>query len=351
MPSDLEAPPSASPTPAQPDVALPAAGSAASTRAARGWTWPFWNADERRPRALLRIVAQQLLMVLLALALATTLRLLPFGRDAAVITPFVAFASWASVWLAGRFVDKRSWREFGLQLDRAWWLDLAFGLLVGALLMTAGFVCEYALGWLHVESVLIDVQPPAVLTVSLARALALFIAVGFYEELLSRGYLLRNVAEGLSSSRVSSALALVAAALLTALLFGLAHSGNQGATVTSTVNVALAGVLLALPYVLTGRLALSIGFHITWNLFQGPVFGLPVSGQPWRDSLITIRQTGPEHWTGGAFGPEAGLVGLLLMALAALLMLAWTRWREGRLGLHVALCAAPTRPMVESAKA
>ncbi len=324
----------------EPNAAL----TPASPRARRQWSWLFWNAGERRPRAVLRILAQHLLLVLLiavAAGLAWALKLRRPGI--ALATPMIALASWISVWLAGRFIDRRSWREFGLQMDRAWWYDMSFGLVLGALLMTLGFEFERAMGWLHVERV-VDLARPGAFVNSLARGLALFVAVGFYEELLARGYLLRNVAEGLRGRRVSAAAALVGAALLTALLFGVGHGGNPGATLTSTVNITVAGLLLALPYVLTGRLAVSIGFHITWNLFQGPIFGFPVSGNPLRDSLITIRQAGPEVWTGGGFGPEAGLVGLVLMALGALLMLAWIRWRDARLGLHVALAMPPQSP-------
>ncbi|HEV8045948.1 MAG TPA: CPBP family intramembrane glutamate endopeptidase, partial [Rubrobacter sp.] len=42
----------------------------------------------------------------------------------------------ASVWLAGRFLDRRPFSGFGLRPDRAWWPDLCFGLALGALLMT-----------------------------------------------------------------------------------------------------------------------------------------------------------------------------------------------------------------------
>ena len=104
----------------------------------------------------------------------------------------------------------------------------------------------------------------------------------------------------------------------------------------STVNIVFAGIVLALPYVLTGRLAVSIGFHITWNFFQSTVYGFPTSGFATPASALHIEQGGPRGWTGGAFGPEAGLLGLIALVLATAAIL----WRERRRTGGVAVCTA-----------
>src|SRR6266849_1913226 len=50
-------------------------------------------------------------------------------------------------------------------------------------------------------------------------------------------------------------------------------------------------------------------FAHPWNFVQCSFFGYAVSGMTeLRTSLIATEQTGPEIWTGGAFGPEGGLV-------------------------------------------
>jgi hypothetical protein len=78
----------------------------------------------------------------------------------------------------------------------------------------------------------------------------------------------------------------------------------------------------------TGRLSTAIGAHIAWNFVQGAVFGFPVSGDKEGASLIGIAQAGPELLTGGAFGPEAGLLGAVASAAGIAFMLAWRRWRR-----------------------
>ncbi len=101
--------------------------------------------------------------------------------------------------------------------------------------------------------------------------------------------------------------------------------------------------MLAAGYVLTGELAVPIGPHTTWNLFQGGVYGFPVSGLGVDVSLIAVEVTGPRWVTGGAFGPEAGLLGVCAMVLGTAAIVAWVRWQTGRLEVSLAVTTPDLR--------
>ncbi len=323
----------------------------------------FWNAQQGRLRCFWRLAIQLLGQAALSwLPLAALVLVFHPGLDrASGLVAFGAtrlFGTVVSIALVARWIDHRSLAGFGLQLDRDWWSDLAFGLGLGAFLMTGVFAIEHTAGWIAITDTLHSSDPLRPFALTLLTPALLFLMVGVYEELGYRGYLLRNLAEGMGRIPGGPGAGIIGATALSSLLFGLAHAGNPNATALSTANVAAAGVLLALGYILTGRLAIPIGLHITWNFFQGNVYGFPVSGvTELSATFLAIRQQGPALWTGGDFGPEAGLVGLFAMAVGGGLILLWVRVRYGGLVLAVALMEPPptnptdSRPPAPSADA
>jgi membrane protease YdiL (CAAX protease family) len=313
----------------------------------------FWNAQEHRLRAFWRLLVQIILLVIFSLlSILVAIGLfqsgnISLGPDYAAMTLYSAMMRLlvivGSIWLAARFLDRRPLADFGLRLNRDWWLGLGFGLSLGALLMTGIFVVELALGWVSITSTFQAANPEQPFALAILVPIVLFMCVGIYEELLTRGYWLHNLAEGLNVTALGPRGAIVLAWLISSALFGALHANNPNASVISTINITLAGVFLGLGYVLTDSLAIPIGLHITWNFFQSNVFGFPVSGLGWRTTFIAIEQSGPAAWTGGNFGPEAGLIGSLAILVGSLLIVLWVRWRHGSIALHTAIALPPVR--------
>ncbi|MBZ5640805.1 MAG: CPBP family intramembrane metalloprotease [Acidobacteriia bacterium] len=111
-------------------------------------------------------------------------------------------------------------------------------------------------------------------------------------------------------------------------IFASLHAFNDNASILSAVGIFVIGVFLAAAVLVTGRLSTAIGVHMAWNFVQGAVFGFPVSGDKEGASLIGIRQGGPSFLTGGAFGPEAGLAGIVASLAGIGALVAWRRWRR-----------------------
>jgi membrane protease YdiL (CAAX protease family) len=272
----------------------------------------------------------------------------PISSDYYPVVPLVSSVAGLvvailTVWLAGRFLDRRSFSAFGFRLGAGWWLDLFFGMVLGALLMTAVFLMELGLGWVEVTDSF-ETHGGAPFVISILFPTATFICIGISEETVFRGYQLKNAAEGLNHRALGPRGAILLAWVLSSVFFAVPHADNPNATPTSTLNIALAGLMLGFGYVLTGGLAIPIGLHITWNFFQGAVYGFPVSGfGAFGPTFLNTRQGGPDLWTGGPFGPEGGLLVPFVMLLGMSLIALWIRLRTGEASLHTPIAESPYR--------
>jgi len=305
----------------------------------------LYNRDERRLRALWRLLIQEIgsLLLIIGGAVVCTIVIGNPGWSQTCGYILGALISLGTIVLAGRFLDRRPLSHFGFIGAPHWWTDLAFGLALGAVLISAIFLTEWLAGWLTIDR-FGWASAQRWFKGDCVREIVLCIAVAWWEEPTCRGYQLRNLAEGLNFPRWGARPALVLAWLGSAVVFGIAHIHNPSASAYTTSSIVAAGLLLGLPRILTGSLAIPIGIHVTWNFFQGAVCGFSVSGSYLGDPLIQITQTGPSLWTGGAWGPEAGLLGIGAQLVGGLLILGWIRWTRGDLVVDLALTEGPPRP-------
>jgi len=236
---------------------------------------------------------------------------LSLSLSAIVALPAITIATW----IARRLLDRRSFRSLGLELGPRWIRDLLVGFAIPVPLFALVYLFESLMGWLEFQSWGWADGGLAATAVGLLLTLLAFVAVGFYEELLFRGYYLQNLKDGTN---------VAVAVLVTSAVFGLAHLGNFHASLNSTLGIFTAGLFLAYAWIRTRALWLPIGIHIGWNFLQGPVFGFEVSGYT-TPSLVQHSVSGPVLITGGDFGPEAGLVILPTMAIGIGLIWLYTR--------------------------
>jgi len=294
-------------------------------------TYIFISPDERRLRSGWRLLLQTTLLFTFLGCFGIPLVSILFVIDPSfinsvfqvkpefllfsVITEF--FVVTLSVFLAVRFLDKRSIESLGLKLNIQTIFDVLTGIGIAFLQMGFIYVVMLSLGWLTFEGFAWEFDPISLVIISIFLFFVIFIFVGWNEELLSRGYHLQTIAGGLN---------LFWGVLLSSAMFGLLHLRNPHATWISGTGIFFAGIYLAYGYIRTKQLWLSIGLHIGWNFFEGVVFGFPVSGLDIY-ALTRIKVHGPEIWTGGAFGPEAGLIVLPSLILGGFLIYLCTRMR------------------------
>lgn len=283
----------------------------------------FISPDEPRLRAGWRLLIQTLLIFVIGTGLGLVLFMFPLSvtqlaSNMLANQIFQLFAFTGSIYLARRLLDRRSFVSLGLRWDRDAIRDIVVGIGIAAAMMALIFVIHWAVGWLTFESFTWQSREGGFVLQQTLVALLIFTLVGWSEELLSRGYHLQTIASGLNRFW---------GVLLSSAVFAVLHLANPNATWNGAAGILLAGLFLAYGYLRTEQLWLPIGLHIGWNFFEGVVFGFPVSGLN-TFSLIQIDVAGPTILTGGAFGPEAGLVLLPGMLLGTALVWLYTRSEE-----------------------
>jgi membrane protease YdiL (CAAX protease family) len=211
-------------------------------------------------------------------------------------------------WVFCRFVDRTSLRSLGLQ-TRGWLAQLTAGWGLGTLLQLLILAALGIAGWLTVERA--DWQP-----ISFSVSIVSWLIISFNEELSFRGYILQRLAQ---------AWGMPAAVIASSLIFAMVHVLNPNVQPLAMVGLFCAGLLLATAYLVSRSLWLPIGLHIGWNLAEIHLLGFPGSGMP-EPALMRSVVHGPELVTGGAFGPEGGLVGLAATVTGIVILLLGQRF-------------------------
>jgi membrane protease YdiL (CAAX protease family) len=215
----------------------------------------------------------------------------------------------AAVTILCQLLRRRPVVEVTGQPDIRWLSQLGAGMAAGALLMAVPALVLTSIGAIRWQFGMFAVAP-------LLTGVETMAAGAIAEELLFRGFLFQRLVDGLGAWP---------AQLVVAGMFLLTHLNNPGMTGVTRfwagINIFLASILFGLAFLKTRSLAMPIGLHFMANLTQGPILGFGVSGNA-EAGLLKPSFSGTPQWlTGGAFGLEASLPGLICVAIGLVLLL------------------------------
>jgi hypothetical protein len=208
--------------------------------------------------------------------------------------------------LTMRIFDRRNLADIGLGNRRGTGRNFLIGIGLGGGAAVVTMLLPLAARWAHFEPSAPASRASVVdwaLSLVFYLAMLLFGAVG--EETIFRGYAFQLLVEKMGA---------FATVLPVGVIFGLAHGGNPNSGKLALLNTSLWGVLLGYAFLRSHDLWLPIAMHYSWNAVL-PLFGTNLSGYTIEITRYTYAWDVPVVWSGGAYGPEGGLLATIVIAI------------------------------------
>ena len=221
-----------------------------------------------------------------------------FFSIAIILQNFAFIGSSMIMWKA---FEKNKFRFMGLTNIKKGYKELVVGLLLGAITITVVGVILLLIG----EVTLVNSLSNPNISYELLSGLIAFIAVGFGEEIFGRAYCMYVLKQTRNKYIVLG---------VSAAIFAAMHLGNSGISFLALINLFLVGILFGYMFMKSGNVWMPIGFHITWNYFQGYVLGFQVSGNEVR-GIYQLNNVGNTFFNGGTFGPEGGIIVTVILII------------------------------------
>ncbi len=137
-----------------------------------------------------------------------------------------------------------------------------------------------------------------------------FLAVGFFEEFLFRGYTQFTLATGLEFWPAATTLSAA---------FGALHLANGGEDKVGALSVFAIGMFFCLTLRRTGNLWFAVGLHAAFDWGETFLFSVPNSGIVASGHLLNSSFHGPMWLTGGTVGPEGSVMAFVVVGIAAII--------------------------------
>ncbi len=189
-------------------------------------------------------------------------------------------------------VDEERFVNLGFQIKNRL-NDLLFGFALGFGLILIGFFVILILGEIKLTKLSFDFK-------EFSLSILTFIVIAIVEEVLLRGYVLRNFMISFNK---------YIALILSSVIFSLLHFFNPNINAFALLELFIAGILLGISYLYTKNLWFPIGLHFSWNLVQS-FLGFNVSGNDMY-SIVELKLNENNIINGGAFGFEGSIFSLV----------------------------------------
>ncbi|HEY0036794.1 MAG TPA: CPBP family intramembrane glutamic endopeptidase [Longimicrobium sp.] len=255
-------------------------------------------------RAGWRLALYALLFVVVTRVLAVAVAAAGMSQSMLATTSAPLFGALVAGWVMVRVVDQRPVGALGFAAEPAGLKDSAVGTLAGGAMLGAAVVL------LAVAGTARWVAEPGTVSeyvAALGRALLFFWVAAALEEVLFRGYPFQVLVQGIG---------VWPTLLVTSALFTYVHGRNPNVTALALANIFLAGFMLGVAYLRTRSLWFATAVHMGWNWAMSGLLDFPVSGfRPYDAPYYDAHEIGADWWTGGAFGPEAGVAATITLAL------------------------------------
>ena len=214
------------------------------------------------------------------------------------------------LWLFMKFIDKQDFVYLGFQIKKRL-NDFTLGILIGFSIMLSAFLILLLLDEITYEGYNINFN-------NIVISILLFTGVSIFEEVIFRGYMLKNLLESFNP---------YFALFISSIFFSLVHGSNPNVTILGLSNIFLAGIFLGASYVFTKNLWFPIALHFSWNFFQS-MFGFRVSGMDFY-SIIDFNILENNSLNGGEFGFESSILSLFIITVSTIFI--WKYFKSSEL--------------------
>lgn len=176
-------------------------------------------------------------------------------------------------------------------------IDIIMGLGIGILIMSLGYLILILLDEIIFVNFRFELS-------GLLYTILIFVFVSIMEEILIRGYVLRNLMISFNK---------YIALILSSILFAIMHGFNPNIDLFSLINLFIAGLLLGITYIYTKNLWFPIALHFSWNFTQA-ILGFNVSGNK-SFSIVEFSIEKSNRLNGGDFGFEGSYLSIVFQVL------------------------------------